>query len=300
MKTCLSVVAMIVVLTVFAWGQNAPTSSDASGIEKEMGILSGIIRSELESHFRINLGVKVNEISNTVSAFNAIASFFSVSNPIWFYLPEQGAVLTVPVYGIRNSSQMLKGLSNPSAPSGLPEVLNRLQFEFFTTLSNPSALSNPGEPPDLTKLFPALDQPDIDNTANNIRETVRNLEASIQQDIGAAHEDLVKARQTINELNNELQTLQSLYSKAANLDETLFRGMFDSLRNPLVDILAKYGDSLSFVKPDEYINLVIYTPSLMDISGRQQRVDVISARKSWITDYKAGRMTLEEFREKIP
>ena len=76
--------------------------------------------------------------------------------------------------------------------------------------------------------------------------------------------------------------------------------MFDSLRNPLVDILAKYGDSLSVVKPDEYINLVIHTPSLMDISGRRQRVDVISARKSWITDYKAGRMTLEEFREKIP
>ena len=68
------------------------------------------------------------------------------------------------------------------------------------------------------------------------------------------------------------------------------------IRTPLIEALANYGDSLTTVKPGEYINFVLMTDSL----GRTKtRHDIISSQKSWITDYKAGRLTLENFKQKV-
>ena len=68
----------------------------------------------------------------------------------------------------------------------------------------------------------------------------------------------------------------------------------------LMEALANYGDSLTTVKPGEYINLILYTDNLdRGFDRMKTRHDVISAQKSWITDYKAGRISLENFKQKV-
>jgi len=73
------------------------------------------------------------------------------------------------------------------------------------------------------------------------------------------------------------------------------------IRVLLIEALANYGDSLTQVKPGEYINLILARDSFdNNDSGRMKtRHDIISAQKSWITDYKAGRITLDNFKQKV-
>jgi hypothetical protein len=72
----------------------------------------------------------------------------------------------------------------------------------------------------------------------------------------------------------------------------------------LIETLANYGDSLTTVQSGEYINLIL-TANNYNIglyvrgAGHQSTHEVISARKSWITDYKAGRLSLEGFKQKV-
>jgi hypothetical protein len=286
MKTCFSAVTMIIVLTAFAWGQNAPASPDAKVLEKEMEIIRGILGSELTSYIqdlrdqygdpypgRTMLNVPV--IADMNASPNLSISFWSsggnseslppidisaLSNAIvnnlhsasignGFYLPEQGVVFMIPTSVLRNNVRI-----------ALPAPMSSVA---------------------------AID---------NLRERIRGLEASIHEP-GARHEEMVAVRKEINELQKDMQALMSgmQYDEAAINNQT-FRQALDGLKNLLVDTLAKYGDSLSAVKPGEHINLILQRPS-WDASG--PNVGIISARKSWITDYKAGKMTLEEFRKKV-
>jgi hypothetical protein len=81
-----------------------------------------------------------------------------------------------------------------------------------------------------------------------------------------------------------------------------FQEALTQLKVHLVEALANHGDSLTFVKPNEYINLVLST----DIGGAllaggpagPQR-DIVSVQKSVVSDYKAGRLTLEAFKQKV-
>ena len=78
--------------------------------------------------------------------------------------------------------------------------------------------------------------------------------------------------------------------------EKLLQSLAD-IKIQLIETLANYGDSLTTVKSDERINLVLTTDGF---EGRQKkRFDTISAQKSWITDYKAGRLSLEDFKQKV-
>lgn len=71
----------------------------------------------------------------------------------------------------------------------------------------------------------------------------------------------------------------------------------------LVEALANYGDSLTHVRPNEYINIIITTDDGFALFGDggegHNRRNVISVQKSIITDYKAGRLTLDAFRQKV-
>jgi len=79
------------------------------------------------------------------------------------------------------------------------------------------------------------------------------------------------------------------------------------LKGYLIEALASYGDSLTAVKPNEYINLVITTDSdgygfligSTDPVESRPRKEIISVQKSVITDYKAGRITLDGFKQKV-
>ena len=73
------------------------------------------------------------------------------------------------------------------------------------------------------------------------------------------------------------------------------------MKPALIEALAKHGDSLTIVKPEEYISLIISSErwgNFLSEEGEDGR-EVISVKKSVITDYKAGRITLDEFKKKV-
>ena len=71
----------------------------------------------------------------------------------------------------------------------------------------------------------------------------------------------------------------------------------------LIEALANHGDSLTVVKPNEYINIVIAGDGgdlfLVGSSGLRSSRQIISVPKSSVVDYKAGRLTLEAFKQKV-
>ena len=71
----------------------------------------------------------------------------------------------------------------------------------------------------------------------------------------------------------------------------------------LIEALANHGDSLTTVKPNEYVTLVLTADDVIvlfagseDASSHRQ---IISVQKSVITDYKAGRLSLDGFKQKV-
>ena len=83
--------------------------------------------------------------------------------------------------------------------------------------------------------------------------------------------------------------------------------LLTQLKGYLIEALANYGDSLTVVKPNEYINLVITTDTdsyvllngSAEIGGSRSAREIISVQRSVITDYKAGRITLDGFKQKV-
>ena len=101
----------------------------------------------------------------------------------------------------------------------------------------------------------------------------------------------------------ELQEKQKKSREEAGANRAKFMVALAEVKGYLIEALANYGDSLTVVKPGEYISVVILTDSFsgdwVSGSGRQDSGrEIITVQKSWITDYKAGRLTLEAFKQK--
>jgi hypothetical protein len=93
------------------------------------------------------------------------------------------------------------------------------------------------------------------------------------------------------------QRQEALEQRRQKFQETLAQ-----LEVHLVEALANHGDSLTSVKPNEYINLVISTDiggAFIAGRGAGSQRDIISIQKSVVSDYKAGRLTLEAFKQKV-
>jgi prefoldin subunit 5 len=81
-----------------------------------------------------------------------------------------------------------------------------------------------------------------------------------------------------------------------------FQQALAQLKVHLIEALANHGDSLTTVKPNEYINLVLSTDmggALLGGGGGGSERDIISVQRSVVSDYKAGRLTLEAFKQKV-
>lgn len=86
-----------------------------------------------------------------------------------------------------------------------------------------------------------------------------------------------------------------------------YQRTLDSARDALVEAVGDHGDSLTLVKDDEYINLVLIYRSdpwkgiggLVPDKTMTDGVEVVSIKKSWVKAYKSGRLSLNEFKDKV-
>jgi hypothetical protein len=94
---------------------------------------------------------------------------------------------------------------------------------------------------------------------------------------------------------------QSREEMEANREK--FMAALVQIKAYLIEALANHGDSLTTVKPNEYISLVITIDdfegfSFADEGGSRGRQEIVSVQKSWITDYNTGKLTLDAFKLK--
>lgn len=292
-----------------------PELFDVKKVNKEMEVMRGILRT--------TLGFVAKELQGGETGpdrdrgFREAWSFSSISS---FYLYGQGAVFTIP------ASTLFNAFSNqPDAMEALLDAqqeqmeaaqelvqqqaeLLKVQLErevlegvlggvsggapggvgggVGTGTSTPPAAPaaatppSPGAPPAPPAPFAAptpqaAPAPDVKAKAKTVAKAVAG-EERVRQRL-AALQDRVRRQKEINE------------QKRAK-----FREMLAQMRVYLIETLANHGDSLTQVRPNEYITLIINEDS-RSVSQTQ----ILSVQKSFITDYKAGRLTLEAFRSKV-
>lgn len=110
--------------------------------------------------------------------------------------------------------------------------------------------------------------------------------------------NLEESRKRLAEAQEKMKEKVKQRRMQSELSQKRLQESIDQIKIYLVEALANHGDSLTLVKPNEYINIVI-TADGDNFMGSDERKEVISVQKSTITDYKAGRLTLDAFKQKV-
>jgi hypothetical protein len=265
MKRYIAGITILLLLGTFSWGQGTKEPFDVKKSREELEIMKGILNTALR------FAAQNSQKQSTG---------FRFTNATSFYLAGQGAVFMISTSaGMRLSEHLVQVNFAPELAENMARIEElRAQLEEKTgqlLVLNESyrgrniAPAPPASPaPPAPPTPPALPEPFASKSNAMKKIDSEKLKKSVE---GALAN--VNKRREEAEANRE-KLLQSLAQTKASLVETL----------------ANYGDSLTTVKPEEYINLVLITDG---------RSDVVSARKSWITDYKAGRLNLEGFKQKV-
>lgn len=114
------------------------------------------------------------------------------------------------------------------------------------------------------------------------KEQLLERQKEMEQQLQAQREQLLERQK---EIERQAQAQKAIFDK----QQADRRKKLPEIKESLIEAIANYGDSLTTVKSDEYINLVF------DTSGQY---DIVSIQKSWIKDYKAGNLTLDQLKAK--
>jgi molecular chaperone GrpE (heat shock protein) len=313
-------------LILISWNA-APRSQaqffDAKKSQQELEIMKGILRTTLDFAAKELQGGGGEDRHN-----GPAIEFGGFSNISAFYLYGQGAVFTIPTSSMRHSFNFhfeglkgsLDGLQGSVAALAGPQDVNievsnldekiqeeldhaheeveRAQEEMeraqqqmerarereqrsnapgLAAVPAPAAPAAPQAPP----TPPASPKPPRTTTARTglspeRKEQLRKRLAEAQEKVKKRQEELERSR-------------------------AKFREQLAEIKIYLIEALANHGDSLSVVKPNEYINLIMAEESgdAFFSGDSRSRREIISVQKSVIADYKAGRITLEVFKQRV-
>jgi len=110
---------------------------------------------------------------------------------------------------------------------------------------------------------------------------------------------------TRENLPEALQLVGGMAERARNNSETKevkFLRCPTEIKIGLLNALADYGDLLTTVKPDEFISPILEmrnSDGNTDVSDLGKRHGILSVQKLWITDYKAGKLSMEDLHQKF-
>jgi hypothetical protein len=303
MKKKLAAILFILGVAIFSWAQAPKDIFDGKKSQAEMDIMKGILSTTLSY---VTQGQKVDPWRFNTSSISA------------YYLYGQGAVFEIPTSVFRRSySGIFAGaVFNPEMSESLQQLnehskelevkVAELAQRYKTSvvvgtgagvgsgkaatkigLSNEAAPAAPVPPlPPAPPATPAVPAP--------------QPAPFVSPNPSASPMPFKVDREELRKKIEEYQAKIKKSREEADADREKFLQSLNEIKGYLVETLANYGDSLTTVKPNEYINLVLSTDSLdSDFGNRKPRHDVISVQKSWITDYKAGRLSLDVFKQKV-
>lgn len=251
-------VLILIFLGISSWAQETKAPFDVKKSREELEIMKGILSTTLTFVAR--------------SSHDSSARW-RFPNIDAFYLASQGAVFVIPTSTIRiliNSPQS----SNEYFSSEMAEEISRYSQ--------------------------AIAQEAMGAAAEGLRQSgfADSMVPQPAQPPGTQQQNRERVEVDREELRKRVEEFQARAKKSREEAEARRQKLLEVLsqiRIHLVEALANYGDSITTVKPDEFINLVLVTD---DLENRGKRSDIISAQKSWITDYKSGKLSLEGFKQK--
>lgn len=240
------------------------TRSPSDKTREEMEIMKGILRAKL-SFAEGTEGRRVVTRSADIDAF---------------YLQGQGAVFLVPVSRLNAVSDFAVSLPDIELDfSGQNETIREFS-ERIREYSEQVARQ-------ATEF--ALEASAGGRAAGNGSAAVAPPEAREPRKVD---------REAVRKRAEEARARAAERRQKAEENRKKFLANLDGVRDGLVEALAGYGDSLTTVRPGEYVNIV-----LLDVpanaAGARRGSEVISAQKSWISDYKSGKLSLGEFKGKV-
>jgi len=240
----------------------------------------------------------------------SLTSSWGYANINAFYLYGQGAVFVIPASMLRLSSSYTRTTTGTGGGVGRGAGQGVVGGVTGGAVGGvPAGVPvPPPQPPSVPKpaVPPAPPAPPPPGTSTNPDEARKIMEAqqkAYEEQLRRYQEVMQKYQEAVQKGREALE--KSLQANLAQLQQQLERQSRDlvarraqntaalgEIKKYLIEALANHGDSLTTVKPNEYVSIVI----LLDES---EGPTVISAQRSWITDYKAGRLTLDAFKQKV-
>jgi hypothetical protein len=323
MKKHLSLLSIILGVALLAWGtaQNAQTNLfDLKKSQQELEIMKGILGTTLSFVAR--------EIQNRSTGASAqgdvlIGSRIGLPDVSAFYLYGQGAAFIVPLSNLRfamfkgnryalarpyddlngltaayESQQALQSMLTAQPGMNLAsdelvahshelEELAREQAEVTAALAGEKASTGVGiaqAPVPKTPKAPMA-------AATPATSPVPTKAATTQERREEMKKKLFEAQEKVKQRQQEFEAQQKKFMESLG-----------EVKVYLIEALATHGDSLTHVKPNEYINLILTVDgfaSYYGTSGTRMQREIISVQKSTIADFKASKITMDQFKQRV-
>jgi hypothetical protein len=284
MKKHFSGIVLILFLGMFSWGQGTKEYFDIKKSREEREILREILLTKL-SRLSQNSEMPFDNYLPNISSF---------------YLPGEGMVFVI-------SGFERPATGRPNIPNASPNSLEELDLKQM--MLNNELLSRTKQliyarNQSFGNALPQLLHKNGQGTRAGSGIGTGTVEASDKSGATApvspvsnappnksSAESMASLEKSIEELNAKIKATNQEIETVRSQKLTKAR---EAICPIFIETIANFGDSLTTVKPEEHINFVL---NMENVSPKSRFV--ISARKSWVVDYKAGRLTLDAFKQKV-
>jgi hypothetical protein len=320
MKKRLSALSVILMLGLVSWtgaqnGSNAPF--DATKSRQELEIMKGILSTTM-SFLANDLRGRQARSSERRSEFSFGTGWWS-SNVSAYYLYGQGAVFIVPVSGLSVSQEhefadqtaQMEELNAQMDETRASMEAKLAQAEAMAALAQSKANAASGVGGGVgAGVGGGVSGGVVGGVPGGVQGGVSPVPSAVPAPAPAA-QPAVPKKPTVpasqDDIRRRLAEVQEKVRQRREQTEQERQKLMETVAQAkvhLIEALANYGDSLTTVKPNEYVNLILTARDAGNFrsfefdEARNQR-EVLSVQKSVITDYKAGRLSLDAFKQKV-
>jgi len=304
-----SVVIMVMFLAVTAWSAVAPF--DSAKMAREIEVMKSILSTRLS----FADDAREDRRDETDNVFLRFEMFEAGGRPRveGFYLFDQGVVFTVGLHGVTHRRSVdLASLEDRLERLQTAAVVDphRLEMQLAmieNRLSESEALRAYAEAMALTEIeydSGAYPSPDVAPDPEPIEppEPPEPPEPSYwraQRSPEDREQHLQEVKQRAAEMEQRLKEFQQQQRETEQQVEK-YRAR---VTEELILALANHGDSLTELKADEYINLILVEGegSFVRLAGEPvgKPSGIFSVKKSDITQFRLGQLTLDQFKSRV-
>ncbi len=285
---------MLVILA----GMITPTGSlfgqpdiDSSQGEKELAIMKSVISTSIAMTRK---SLRAEDDESRRGRYGRYEMDFDEDNVEAYYLHGQGVIFTIPYpclagrfpgewdqeIDIRLDEIMEGALIDREQVAQEVEILmNEVELQ-RQELGLPHAVPPPPPPPEAPALPEAPESPEPDSAERKevLVEIGKNMENSVNK---------LKLR------------LKEVREKSAEQKEKA-EVEREAIKKELINVIAVHGGSLTQVRENEYINLILRDNcEFFDWGGSNASRTILSVKKSDITAYRSGRIRLDQLKLKF-